>query len=435
LLASLLPGLREVRAPLAAGYLWIAVAWVILEPSIPERDDAKGVMASLYRALDLPSVIGIGLIASFAAYLIGKLATNALGPALRTAFPPPPDDQGKDSRRTPLSQPARAALEQVVRRSHDQLTTALALSGPDADVGRFLEKQLRRPLPAEGFGPPRPVAPPPSKRMPPPEGPGSMEPQDEDARHIALMVQAVLVDLDVVAKTRLLGRDPELYAEVDRNRAAVEFDLAVAPPLLALAIAVGARSDPLVAGVLVALGALLAWGLFRDAVRSETVANQLLLQSIEDRRVYLPTLERLETAAAQLASRQHPDFMRAAAEDAALALQAAIVSLERVGNSEPALARHARRQVELAEEPVAHVRRLFPAPVTQTAEEALDLLKATADGWVATMDGLGPPAEDPHDRLTRAQKLLADFQSDAREAVLEATTLGGPKPDGQEPKR
>ena len=74
------------------------------------------------------------------------------------------------------------------------------------------------------------------------------------------MVQTVLEGLDVVAKTRLLGRDPELYAEVDGNRAAVEFDLAIALPLLALAVGVGARSDPLVFALFLALGTLFAWG-------------------------------------------------------------------------------------------------------------------------------------------------------------------------------
>jgi hypothetical protein len=433
-LASLLPGLREVRAPLAAGYLWIAVAWVLFEPVIPERDEAEGVVASFYRAGDLPSFLGIGVVVlSFAAYLLGELTSNALGPVLRRCFPPAWPEQGKDWPRTPLSQQARDALLQIVRRSHDQLTTSLALSGDGLNLGRYLEEQLGRPLPAEGIPSPPSIAPPPSKRMPPASGPGYAEPQNEDARHIAMMVRTVLADLDVVAKTRLLGRDPELYAEVDRNRAAVEFDLAITPPLLAFAIGVGARSDPLVLALLVVLGALLSWGLFRDAVRSEKVRTQLLLQSIEDRRVYVPALERLETAAAALASRRHPDFMRGAAEDAVLALQSAADSLERVGSSEPSLARHARRQIDLAEEALARVKRLFPAPVVQMAEEAMGLLTASADGWVAATEGFGPPKEDPRELIDRAKELLAGFQREAREAVEQAATLAGRQSDGPGP--
>jgi hypothetical protein len=469
-LASLLPGLREVRAPLAAGFLWIAFAWVLFEPIIPERDEAEGVVASFYRATDLPSVLGIGVVVlSFAAYLIGELTSNTLGPVLRRHFPPAWRGQGKDWPRTPLSQPARDALLHVARRSHDQLKTSLALSGAGMNPGEFLEKQLGRPLPPEGLSSSRPTAPAPnatrsaiassrarrlargksqpspqtsasasSKRMRAPTGPGSAEPpepRDENPRQIALMVQTVLEDLDVVAKTRLLGRDPELYAEVDRNRAAVEFDLAIAPPLLALAIGVGARSSPLVFALLLLLGALLSWGLFRDAVRSEKVGTQLLLQSIEDRRVYVPALERLETAAAALASRQQPDSMRGAAAEAALALQGAMDSLEDVGSSEPALARHARRQIDLAQEPMARVSEFFPAPVVRTAEDAMGLLTAAADGWVAATDGFGPPKEDPQDLVARARERITTFRREAREAVQQATTLGGPPSDRPGPDR
>jgi hypothetical protein len=71
---------------------------------------------------------------------------------------------------------------------------------------------------------------------------GDTQPVDADARREALLALAVLRDLDVVATTRL-GRDQELYSAVDRNRAEVEFRLAVIPPLLVLAISLGLSSD------------------------------------------------------------------------------------------------------------------------------------------------------------------------------------------------
>ena len=88
MLASLLPGLREVRAPLAAGYLWLVVAWVVLEPVVPQRAEASGVVASLYRAGDILSVLGVGVALSFAAYLLGSLSSSTLTPLLRRLFPP-----------------------------------------------------------------------------------------------------------------------------------------------------------------------------------------------------------------------------------------------------------------------------------------------------------------------------------------------------------
>jgi hypothetical protein len=78
------------------------------------------------------------------------------------------------------------------------------------------------------------------------------------------------------------------------------------------------------------LGAILAWALFADAVRSERAANKILLDSIADRRVQSPTLARLETRAVALVSQTLPELMSRAAKDAALALQGSATSVERV---------------------------------------------------------------------------------------------------------
>jgi hypothetical protein len=78
------------------------------------------------------------------------------------------------------------------------------------------------------------------------------------------------------------------------------------------------------------LGAILAWALFADAVRSERAANKILLDSNADRRVQSPTLARLETRAVALVSQTLPELMSTAAKDAALALQGSATSVERV---------------------------------------------------------------------------------------------------------
>jgi hypothetical protein len=249
----------------------------------------------------------------------------------------------------------------------------------------------------------------------------------------ALLSRAVLDDLDVVATTRLLGRDQELYAEVDRNRSGVQLRLAVIPPLLALAIAVGAKSDPWLCALLVSITAIFEYGLFKDAVRSEKQANQILLQSIEDRRVRSPTLERWESEAANQASKTRPELLQPTAEDAVVALQRAAASLQDVGRSEPSLASYARRQVDLAQEPITRVTQLFPQPVVQVGQEALRLLTEVADDWLAVIDGHGPPGDDPHERLTHAQRLTEDFQVRAREAVRNAAAP--PASSSREPEQ
>lgn len=69
---SLIPGIREVRAPLVAGYLWLVCGWLLIEPHAPSPDGN-----SVYRRIaELAAVVGpVGraIAASIAAYLIGSL--------------------------------------------------------------------------------------------------------------------------------------------------------------------------------------------------------------------------------------------------------------------------------------------------------------------------------------------------------------------------
>jgi hypothetical protein len=48
MLASLLPGLRDLRAPLAAGYLWLAAGWLYFAPLLPASvNDADRVLKDI----------------------------------------------------------------------------------------------------------------------------------------------------------------------------------------------------------------------------------------------------------------------------------------------------------------------------------------------------------------------------------------------------
>lgn len=76
MLASLLPGLRDVRTPLTVGYLWLATFWLIFLPSIPLTEPGDdGVVKRLFT---MGQSVGIGAAlaaASFAAYLLGSVLT------------------------------------------------------------------------------------------------------------------------------------------------------------------------------------------------------------------------------------------------------------------------------------------------------------------------------------------------------------------------
>lgn len=73
MLANLLPGLRDVRAPLSAGCIWLLTLWLILEDRVPAPQQARGIWASLYRLGDLIGPAGVLASGAFLAYLIGAI--------------------------------------------------------------------------------------------------------------------------------------------------------------------------------------------------------------------------------------------------------------------------------------------------------------------------------------------------------------------------
>jgi hypothetical protein len=74
MLASLLPGLRDVRTPLATGYLWLVALWLVLHEHVPKSvEEASGPIKSLF---ELGALLGATVLLaalSFIAYLIGTM--------------------------------------------------------------------------------------------------------------------------------------------------------------------------------------------------------------------------------------------------------------------------------------------------------------------------------------------------------------------------
>ena len=73
MLSELLPGLRELRSALAAGYLWLIFAWLLFHAEV---DDAGGPLGDLVDLGGDVSDIGLATAASFAAYLVGSLSED-----------------------------------------------------------------------------------------------------------------------------------------------------------------------------------------------------------------------------------------------------------------------------------------------------------------------------------------------------------------------
>ncbi|MGI5135834.1 hypothetical protein [Streptomyces sp. CA-106110] len=73
MLASLLPGLRDLRTPLTVGYLWLICAWLWFHDVLPKRGTARGAIADLYD-LDriLPPATSLAAL-TFIAYFLGSI--------------------------------------------------------------------------------------------------------------------------------------------------------------------------------------------------------------------------------------------------------------------------------------------------------------------------------------------------------------------------
>jgi hypothetical protein len=84
MLTNLLPGLRDLRAPLSAGYLWLAAGWLYFSPQLPDSvNDAQGVLKDIYRVIQASGPVAVAAGLTFAAYIIGILFTGLLTGPIR----------------------------------------------------------------------------------------------------------------------------------------------------------------------------------------------------------------------------------------------------------------------------------------------------------------------------------------------------------------
>lgn len=90
MLVTLLPGVREIRTPLAVGYTWLLALWLAIGHRIPEPDQASGLVADVYRLAHATGLVATGIAVSVGAYIVGVIATKlglsltyAVGDAIR----------------------------------------------------------------------------------------------------------------------------------------------------------------------------------------------------------------------------------------------------------------------------------------------------------------------------------------------------------------
>lgn len=131
MLSSLLPGLRDLRAPLAAGFVWLVALWFLFEPTWDRDQEADGVTGSANRLMSTLNLIGQGVVLSFTAYLIGSFSVFLFSGALITRFRTSIEPSGRLLEG--LSDLGRVSLAQVAVDGRKRLEEALTLSGIAVD--------------------------------------------------------------------------------------------------------------------------------------------------------------------------------------------------------------------------------------------------------------------------------------------------------------
>lgn len=410
MLASLLPGIRVLRAPLAAGFVWLTALWFLLEPSWSASAADVGVIASAARLLDVVNLVAQGALVSFLAYLLGAFSVFAFSRPLLSLIQT--RLEVRPHRLAGLSALGRESLAQVAVDGRQRLERALALSGVAVDEVLGLSRvspnslgSLGKTAPA-GFGR--------RARLPKvrsawrgaavPMGLSAdwvlPTPEERQERELA---ERILRDLPVVAQAQLLGKEAEVYGAVDRSRAEVEFRVALVPPLAALSLAIGAATGNVLGMVLSPLvGGLAAMGLMLDAGKQTRESNDLILSLMEHGRLTPPSLIRAESEAVSRGDQAPAKVVARQAEEAARALRQYFASLEAVPSSGslPMLTQ-AYEASQRAHTEATRLDRLLaqylpPSSSRSTSGDwVLEPLDRVLSGWATINEGLGLEARIP----------------------------------------
>lgn len=216
ILASALPGFRDLRAPLIAGYLWLFFLWILIKPDIKTRP-TNAVAGAVYDLAKDAGPIWIGLGVGVAAYLVGSVS-QALSPLLS---PLPGETVSAVWGRLPAFMEDRLIRRGLLPRIIAEYERDPVQQILDEDARKFPDEQ-REVVKGFKFAGPR---------------------LQKVLTRASEASKGLESDLQLPATLLLAERgrepDPQLFSEADRLKAERELRLAVVPPLSAIAIFLG----------------------------------------------------------------------------------------------------------------------------------------------------------------------------------------------------
>jgi len=271
MLASLLPGLRDLRVPLSSGLIWLFVAWLIVYPTIPQRAEANGLVSKIYEVFDAFGPALLATVVSFIGYVLGilvarptiaisralvRLARAIVGTPVAPKYPQP----------VKLSASSEEQAFQLATSVARQFSVLAASRDPDSPRGRWNQNEAQRIQDRflaveDGFAP-------------------------------TTLMRRMGSDVPLVA-TRLLADNRELFDRYDRADAESAFRYCVAPPLFVAVLLLAWRTDVDAWGWVVAIGvgALVAMLLLADGARKEMESNDAIYQAVFAGSVHFPSIE------------------------------------------------------------------------------------------------------------------------------------------------
>lgn len=270
MLESLLPGARDLRVPLASGYLWLFAAYLALAPRLTLDTTSSGVSGDLARVASASGPVAVGVAISFLAYLVGIIWEGLVRPTLRriTKSDLVPiavayvDDRrvysGIDRALMPIRRAVRDRLIQRFERdasARNELAERLDAAEEKLQKDRSAPKGATFAMAGEMLS-------------------RAIEEKDVVSYyHIVGDLVAIDAYYDDCARElervppRLLGKDPDLWNAWDRIRSEAEFRASLTGPVAALVIVLAFRLDWIwllgigLPVVLVALARTKAWKL------------------------------------------------------------------------------------------------------------------------------------------------------------------------------
>jgi hypothetical protein len=213
ILASALPGFRDLRAPLLAGYLWLVFLWILIKPDFTSRPH-NVIAAAVYDLAKDAGPIWVGLGVGVAAYLVGSVS-QGLSPLLSPL--PGIVEYNAVWQHLPKSMQDKLTIPRLSPRKLQEDEKAQLVAGARIDLS-FLE--ARQGLEAEA------------------------DPLEAELkRRLSKAHQGLVAELQLPATLLLTERgkepEPQLFSEADRFKAERDLRLAVVPPLSAIAIFLG----------------------------------------------------------------------------------------------------------------------------------------------------------------------------------------------------